>query len=161
MARDFQRAWGQETYRPMKRLPIFAILLFSLAAAASAQESTCPCIPTTQEWIADSCDTWECAMSALVTAKGDPYTIIVPNGANGRWVVLRRVVAGTYVVLPNAPYACETFDGVATAGARYSAVDAERLPMLLTSPDGKMLVISLTDAGMAAGIGRRRSVNRP
>ena len=146
----------------MKRLPILAILLLTLAASTAGQaQEACPCVPVSHIWIAEPCSGFGCALSAVVQANGDPYTLMMPSSSapDGRWIIIRRVAAGAYIPPANAPYACDSFDGAATAVAHYSSLSSERAPMLLSTPDGKIVVVSLTDAGMASASGsRRRSV---
>jgi len=83
-------------------------------------------------------------MSNMVLANGDPYVWAVPTGSDQwKWIVLKRVVAGSYISSPDEPFAVDQFEQIAEAGARYAALDHAALPMLLSTVDGKMLVVSL------------------
>jgi hypothetical protein len=124
-----------------------ALLLVASASPAADQPNPCPCVPLSHEWIATACETWNCAMSALIDANGDPYVVAVPNGnPQWKWIVLRRVTAGSAIVSPDAPFTVEQFDGTAEASARFAALDHDSFPTLMSMIDGKMVVVSLRPA---------------
>jgi hypothetical protein len=131
-------------------LVLTAVLMF--AAVGEAQQ-LCPCVPLTHEWIASACDSWDCATSAVVLANGD-RNMVVPmptTSSDYAWVILRRVVVGSAIVSPDAPFRVDGFDSLAVASSHYYSVDRELQPILLTAPDGKVLVVART-----APEGRRR-----
>ena len=119
---------------------VLAIALTFFAVRITAQQA-CPCVPLAHLWVVEECATWNCAMSASILANGDPYVLSLPAGTNdGRWLVVKRVVGGSYTVAPDAPFMLESFDGAAAAMARFSAA-ADHAPIVLSAPDGKFLVI--------------------
>lgn len=121
-----------------------ALLLFTTASPA---QQMCPCVPRENLWTIRTCDGFNCAMTALNTANGDPLTFSMPAGINDqRWIVLRRVVAGSYIDDGSDPYQVETFDGAAVATARLASIENDHRPMILTAPDGMFLVVSLKQA---------------
>jgi hypothetical protein len=129
----------------MKRLLLLLSTLLFCVPATPADE--CPCIPRENLWVVKTCDDFNCAMTALNAANGDPLTFSIPVGtADPRWVVLQRVVAGGYIDDGSDPYQVETFDGVALATARMGAIDNDHRPMIMTAPDGAFLVLSLKHA---------------
>ena len=130
--------------------PLTLLLPFSLlalfTAALSAQE-VCPCVPRTPLWVVKTCDDFNCAMTALAVGNGDPLTFAMPVGVSDhRWVVLQRVVGGSYTDDGSDPYQLETFDGASLATARLGAIDTDHRPMIVTAPDGSFLVLSLRHA---------------
>lgn len=130
----------------MRALGIAAVLISSLASSAFAQQA-CPCVPLTKLWVATTCDTWNCAASALILANGDPMTFTVSSGNTEHpWIVVRQIVSGSGAESPDDPYQLDSFDGLAAAAARFSSLDTSMKPQLLTAPDGKLLVLSLRSA---------------
>jgi hypothetical protein len=127
--------------------PLFlAILLVVAAAAAAVADDPCPCPVTGYTWIADSCDTWNCAASAMVLANGDRHVLVLPT-SSGRfgWVVLRRVVGGSVAVSPDAPFIAESFPNMTAGMARFSTFDDGDKPLLVTSMDGTVVVVHLRE----------------
>jgi len=126
-----------------------SILTALIAAAAvigvpAAAQNVCPCVPLTHQWTVTTCDAWNCASSALVLANGDTGTFAVPIGIDdSRWLVIRRVTAGTATPPADDPFQIEAFDGMTAAASRFLAMVPELRPMLMTSPDGHVLLISL------------------
>jgi len=117
----------------------------------------CPCVPRENLWVVRTCNDFNCAMTALTAANGDPLTFSVPVGmADPRWVILQRVVAGGYIDDGSDPYQVETFDGVSPATARMASIENDHRPMIVTAPDGALLVLSLKHAPAP----RTRSVTR-
>jgi hypothetical protein len=121
------------------------LMLFTFAAVlfpVSAQE-LCPCVPVSHQWIVTPCSTWNCAAAQMVDGNGDPFLFAMPTGGvDYSWVVVRRVASGSAATDPNAPFVLESFDGMTAASARFAAINADTRPMLVTAPDGKVLVIS-------------------
>jgi hypothetical protein len=136
--------------------------LFSLAALATllctgiaaAQELTNPIRYT---WIVSSCEKWNCAAAALVMADGEPNVIVIPTGSEERpWLILRRVEEGSVFVPEDEPYTCDVFETVAVAGSTYSSMDTCRSPLMLTVPDGRTIIASLSKCGEGT---RRRAAS--
>lgn len=128
---------------PLSRLQIAAMMaIMSVIPLTSSAQEFCPCVPKVKLWVSSVCENWNCAMANLVTANGDPMVVAIPVGTHDqRWIVIRQVASGSYT--DNSPFQVESFDGVGEATARYSSLTADFKPHLMTSPDGKMLVISL------------------
>jgi hypothetical protein len=72
-----------------------------------------------------------------------------------RWLVVRRMISGAAVDVTDDPFQLQQFDGMEGAAVRYAALTHDRRPMLLTAPDGQILVISLKQVEP-----RRRAVAR-
>jgi hypothetical protein len=127
----------------MKRSFVLASTLLMAAAAVHAEPIT---NPITYTWIATSCATWNCAVSALVMADGDKYVITLPTGdADRPWVILRRVEEGSIYIPEDEPFACEVFDTVTAATSHMSAMDTCHAPIILNVPDGRAVVTSISD----------------
>jgi hypothetical protein len=138
----------------MKRA-ILIVALFALAVAAQAQQA-CPCVPIEKKWVVEPCPNFDCAVSALVVGTGTRDLVTLPAASNdGRWVVLRRVASGAYIESPGNPFTLDSFDHVSEASERFKAIDSGHAPMILSAPDGKMLVISLKEPAI-----RRRAAAR-
>jgi hypothetical protein len=137
----------------MRRIVLSAFLLLLAAASIQAEPTTNPIRYT---WIATSCETWNCAASALVLANGDKYVIPMPTGNAARpWVILRRVEEGSIYVPENEPYACNVHENLTVASAAMAAIDSCHAPMILSVPDGRVVVTSLTNCEA----GRRRATH--
>lgn len=131
----------------------FALALF-IPSIATSQEA-CPCVPLSYQWIATPCETWNCAASAAIMANGDKYVLAMPTGADDfKWVVLKRVVAGSVIVSPDAPFKIDSFDRMDSASSNFALMGKDQQAMLLTVPDGKVVIIS-RNLDVAA---RKRSV---
>ena len=130
-------------------------LAVALTAGAAGAQQACPCVPITHLWIAVACPSWECVVTNVQAANGHPDAVPIPTNSNDyTWVVLRRITAGDAAVSPNAPYRVDGYDSLAVATAEFSAIDPQLQPVLLTAPDGKVLVLSRQSAvqrGRAAG----------
>jgi hypothetical protein len=139
----------------MKKLSVIlacSLLLFPIAAGA---QSACPCVPITHLWIVEACESWNCAAAAAIMSNGDKYLVALPtNSEDFKWVVVRRVAAGSAVVSPDAPFRVESFDGVYDAMARFDGLVHDFEPMMLTAPDGKFLVVARSTASSV----RKRAV---
>lgn len=97
------------------------------------------------KWVASPCDTWGCAVAAMADGKGDPYVIVLPTKSTAYpWIVLKRMEAGV-VELPAGPqvFAVETFGSMLEASIRFGAIEHEKIPILVTTTDGGMLVIQM------------------
>ena len=96
-------------------LPLSVLLL--LTAVSSAQQ-LCPCFPHENIWTVKTCDGFQCASTMLTAANGDPLTFVMPVSLDDqRWIVMRRVVGGTYTDDGSDPYQLEQFDGISVATA--------------------------------------------
>jgi len=122
-----------------------AIFMFSMSFAlpAGAQQA-CPCIPLSNVWVVKSCDTWNCAAASLIMANGDPYTVSLSTGNTDHpWVIVRRIVTGTATDSSDDPYQLDAFDHATEAMSHFSAMPDSARPIMVSAPDGKMLILSL------------------
>jgi hypothetical protein len=104
----------------------------------------CPCVPLSHLWVVKTCSDWNCASTELVLGNGDPHLFALPVGMDdGRWLIVRRVAAGVAVTDPSDPFQIEQFDKMTDGVARYASVPYDAKPVLLTTPDGHVLVMSL------------------
>ena len=126
----------------MKRA-LFALTLLLLAATSGlAQTNTNPIRWT---WIATTCDSWDCAAAAIAVAHGDRYVFAYPTGRDDhKWVVLKRVEEGSVYVPDDEPYACQVFDTVPDAGSAFVMTDSCHAPLIMSVPDGRAVVVSLS-----------------
>ena len=105
-------------------------------------DELCPCVPVTKLWVSSVYENWNSAIAAMVNGNGDPTMIAMPVAMNdGRWMVVRQVTSGNFS--DNSPFQVESFDGLADASARYAGIMSDFKPHILSSPDGRFLVISL------------------
>lgn len=119
---------------------------------AHAQEATNPIRYT---WIVTSCETWNCAASALVMANGEPNVIVLPtNVPDLPWIILKRVEEGSLYIPETEAFGCDVYDAVADATNHYTAMETCRKGMVLTVPDGRSVVVALQKCDGA----RRRAV---
>ena len=122
---------------------IVVALAFVLVAFAASAQDPCPCVPVTHSWIAVACPSWDCVETNVMDAKGLPDAVPIPTSSSDyTWVVLRRIPTGSVAVSPDAPFKVDGFDSLAVATAQYSAMDSSLHPVLLTAPDGQVLVLS-------------------
>ena len=141
----------------MKKLTLALTCCLLLFPIASGAQNLCPCVPVTHLWIADACETWNCAAAATIMSNGDKYLMTLPtNSDDFKWVVVRRVAAGAATVSPDAPFRVEAFDGASVAMARFDGLGHDFEPIMLTAPDGKFLVVARSTAASA-----RRRAARP
>jgi hypothetical protein len=132
---------------------LISVSLLLVPAVASPQE-VCPCVPLTYQWIVTPCDTWNCAAAATIMANGDRYVLSVPTGSDDfKWVIVRRVVTGSAVVSPNAPFKIDSFESMIEASTRFDSITRELQPMLITSPDRKLLVIARSEPERHRAVG--------
>jgi hypothetical protein len=134
-----------------------ALLLLSLPAFAQQDDDDpCPCVPKEHRWTVTTCDTWECAAAQLAAANGDHNVFVVPSSSEEhRWLVLRRVVAGSVAVSPDEPFRIEQFQKMVEGSVRFDSIVKDRAPMLLTAHDRAILLLYLAEAPS-----KRRSVGR-
>src|SRR5689334_14138425 len=106
----------------MKKLLVFLASSIVSLPLAFGQEA-CPCVPLSHQWIVEACETWHCAAAATVMANGDKYMLALPtNSDDFKWVIVRRVVSGSYIAPANDPFQLESFDGSAAAMSRFSSL---------------------------------------
>jgi hypothetical protein len=132
---------------PMKSLRLLLPLSLLLLTTASTAQQLCPCFPHENLWTVKTCDGFQCASTMLTAANGDPLTFVMPVSVDDqRWIVMRRVVSGTYTDDGSDPYQLEQFDGISVATARLASIASDHRPMIITAPDGMFLVASLKQA---------------
>jgi hypothetical protein len=137
------------------RRTLLCALLFGLFTPFSLS-AECPCIPLTHLWVVKTCADWNCASTELLLGAGDPQVMAIPVAMDDtRWLVVRRMISGAAIDITDDPFQLQQFDGMEGAAVRYTALTHDRRPMLLTAPDGQILVISLKQAEP-----RRRAVAR-
>jgi hypothetical protein len=137
----------------MARGIAFVALITFFAVSVADAEITAPIRYT---WIVESCETWNCAVAALVMADGEPNVIVLPTGHDNRpWLILRRVEEGSLYIPETEPFGCEVFENIAGASSRFSALDGCHAPMILNVPDGRAVVVSMHKCDSAA---KRRAV---
>jgi hypothetical protein len=139
--------------RSARFLLLLATVLFSGRASFAAD--ACPCIPLTHLWVVKTCNDWPCASTELLLANGDPQVIAMPVAiGDARWLIVRRFTAGGAINASDDPFSLKQFDGMSAAVDHYRTFTADQRPMLLTAPDGQVLVIGLRQPEVA----RRRAV---
>lgn len=125
------------------RFPLLAAVA-AVALTAAPLSAECPCVPLTHLWVVKTCSDWNCASMELLLGGGDPQVIALPVAMDdGRWLVLRRFASGGAIDVGDDPFQLQQFEGLDGAMARYAFVSREQRPMMLTAPDGQILVISL------------------
>jgi hypothetical protein len=125
----------------MRTLATVAFALLLLTAPVLAD---CPCVPITHLWVVKTCADWTCASTELAVANGDPQVIAVPVGMNdGRWLIVRRFAAGAAIDSGGDTFRLDQFDGMSDAVQYYNGFSTDHKPMLMTTPDGRFLVIAL------------------
>jgi hypothetical protein len=142
----------------VKRIALLAtVLLFLSAAAATGGEEMCPCVPISHVWVSTACETFDCVMSSLVVDGGTPYIVAVPTGGSKyKWVVVRRVVAGSAVSSPDEPSIVDSYNTMAIAAEQFDTLDPAVLPKMISTVDGKSLIVRLREADPE----RRRAIRR-
>lgn len=125
-----------------------AIVFVALAAAVTAvpldAQNLCPCVPTAHLWTVKTCSDWTCAATEIAVGNGDPQVIAMPVGIDDqRWLIVRRFTTGSAIDSGDDPFKLEQFDGMAGAAVRFAGFNHDQRPMLLTAPDGQVLVIAL------------------
>ena len=137
------------------RLKITLAILCLFVTISVAAEPDCPCFPNETTWVVTPCETWNCAMSAVLVANGNPDVLAFATSSEQyRWVVLRRVGAGSVTTSPDNPFDSELFTAFADGAARMAAIDSLRKPMILSMPDGRTLLVSLKQPERRRAAGR-------
>jgi hypothetical protein len=140
-----------------KRTVLVLALLLTFAMPSLADDNICPCIPLGHTWVTQACPTWNCAQAAMVLANGDPYVMAIPTpDTKYGWVVVRRVVTGSAIQVPEDAFVCTSYVSLADATTSFIATDPNTLPLLTMSVDGVTLMVRLR----AAAPGRRRAATR-
>ena len=134
----------------MFRKTALLAIVMCVTTVALADTDPCPCIVLGYTWMATPCETWNCAASALVLANGDAHTMVLPmTDDHVKWVVLRRVVSGSATVSPDNPLLIERFGNMLDGSVRFSALDHNSSPLLVTATGGNVLVVYLKPKGDA------------
>lgn len=142
-----------ETSLMNRLVPLFSLLTIGFAATALAQETTNPIRYT---WIPSACDTWNCAAAALVMANGEPNVLVLSTGHEEHpWLILRRVEEGSVYIPEEEPYVCDVFDSAGDAGTAFVAKAPCHGPLILSVPDGRTIVASLSKCD--ENVAKRRS----
>jgi len=111
---------------------------------AGAMRADCPCLPVATSWSVTACETWTCAAGALVLAAGDPNVFTLPTSSEHfHWIVLRRAAGDGTIVVPEPPFQLEQFATMTDGSSRFGSIDQRQAPLLVTAPDGSVLVLSL------------------
>lgn len=135
---------------------LVVLLAAFISVAARAEDPIAK--PIRYTWIATSCETLSCAASALMMANGDKHVIVLPTGREERpWVILRRVEEGSIFIPEDEPFRCETFSTVRDATSQFGAMASCLEPILLSVPDGRIVITSLAKCG---GASKRRAVRQ-
>ena len=58
-------------------------------------------------------------------------------------VNIRRIPGGSVYVPPDNPFEIDGFGTMGEAAARFASLDGNTFPMMITAPDGQILVIRL------------------
>ena len=122
-------------------------LVLVLFAPALLAADPCPCVPLTHLWTVASCDTWECASTALAGTNGDPNVFVIPSSnEQHRWLVFKRVTAGAAAQSADPAFILEQYPKMLDGSLRFDAVDGALAPMLVTTYDHAVLVVFMRDA---------------
>jgi hypothetical protein len=124
-------------------LCVLLLTIVTSALRAGEPPQSCPCVPITHLWTVKTCADWNCASAEIAVANGDPQVIVIPVGMNdGRWLIIRRLVAGAAIDSGDT-FLLEQYNGMTDAVRRFSAFGTDYKPMLMSAPDGQVLVIGL------------------
>jgi hypothetical protein len=96
-----------------------------------------------------------------VLANGDKNVIVLPTGQTDvPWVVLRRVEEGSVYIPDDEPFTCEVYTSSIPASVRFDEMDKCHGPLMLSVPDGRMVVASLQKCGSPenGGVPKRRAM---
>ena len=129
--------------KPLNGLVLAALVIAALPLAAQTADS-----PPRYKWIATPCDTWNCALVAMAQSNGDPSIIILPTKSTMHpWIVLKRIEIGSVdEPLDNGPFLTECYGTMGEASARFASAEKEKIPILVTAPDGAMIFVCLHEA---------------
>ena len=125
----------------MRKLGIAVIAALSLFVGRSGAQEACPCVPLTHLWIVEPCDTWSCAAAMVSLADAKDVVPLPTSSSDYHWVVLRRVASGSAMASPNT-FKVDGFDTLAEGVNRFQTTDHDLQPILVTAPDGKVLVVA-------------------
>ena len=128
----------------MRKLRFGIAAFLMLLAASSGAQQACPCVAISHMWVVQACDSWNCAAASVVLADGKDVVPLPTTSGDFPWIVLQRVVAGGAGSTSGA-FVVEGFDSMNDGVARYMATDHNLQPILITAPDGKVLVIARTE----------------
>jgi hypothetical protein len=118
-------------------LVVTALVLAALPIAAQTAESQ-----PHYQWVATPCDTWGCAIAAMASANGDRNVVVLPTKSNAHpWIVLKRIEGGILDGQMDTTFSVEPFSEMLDASARFLSIDREKIPLLVTTTDGSMLVV--------------------
>jgi hypothetical protein len=96
-------------------------------------------------------------MASLVVGGGSPYVVAIPiGGSKYKWVVIRRVAAGSAIVSPDEPSVVDSYSTMAKAAEQFATLDPAMLPKMISTVDGKSLIVRLREADPD----RRRAIRR-
>ena len=130
----------------MRLVSVVFFLGMTLAPAVMA-DNVCPCVPITHLWTVKTCPDWTCVSTELAVGNGDTQVFAVPVGIDDtRWLVVRRVASGSFSNSTDDPFRLEQFDGFPSAAFCFTGISSDFKPMIVTAPDGKVLVMSLRSA---------------
>ena len=130
--------------RPRRLLLLLAVVLIALPGQA---QQLCPCVPISHEWIVTACETWNCAASAAILSNGSPDVLTMPSGSDDfKWIVLRRIVTGSATTPADAPFKVESFPTLSEATSRFAGIEDGLKAMLLTAPDGNVVIVMRSSA---------------
>ena len=62
------------------------------------------------------------------------------------WIVLRRIVTGSATTPADAPFKVESFPTLSEATSRFAGIEDGLKPMLLTAPDGNVVIVMRSSA---------------
>lgn len=121
----------------MRSIAISFVVLSALALPAAADFT----VPPPYVWVIVPCSTWNCAVAELVAAAGDPSVIAVPTtDKEFPWIVMKKVLAGSYAPPEDMPWSVEHFSLVGEATARFASINKENCPLMLSTTTGALLV---------------------
>ena len=125
----------------MRKLAFAVTVALSLFVVRLGAQEACPCVPLTHVWLAEPCDTWGCAAAMVSLADAKDVVPLPTSSSDYHWVVLRRVTGGSVTASPNT-FKVDGFDTLTDGVSRFQTTDHELQPILITAPDGKVLVIA-------------------
>jgi len=129
------------------RAAVLIVALFALASPLAADFT----VPPPYIWIVIPCETWNCAVAELMTAAGDPNVIAVPTtDPDHPWIVMKRVLAGSYTPPEDAVWGIERFSLLGEAAARFAAINKADCPVMLTTTTEGILIAARTSKRVRA-----------
>ena len=116
------------------------LIVLALLATPALADFT---VPPPYEWVVVPCADWNCAMTELTLAGGDPNVIAMPTtNSEHPWIVIKRVQAGAVAADPDAPWGVEQFTIINDASARFSAIARTLSPVMITTTSQGFLIAS-------------------